>query len=71
VPLPAVSRLLGHANVQTTARIYADVLEGREQHTMNLVNRAFAVDSGDHAVTTDDAAPTLGTAETPDYQGVS
>ncbi len=49
VPLPTISRLLGHANVQTTAtRIYAGVLEGREQRTIDLVNRAFTVESGDH-----------------------
>src|SRR5262245_6702388 len=29
VPLPTVSQLLAHANVQTTARIYAGVLKGR------------------------------------------
>jgi integrase len=70
VPLPAVSKLLGHANVQTTARIYAGVVEGREQHTSELVERAFA-ESGDHEVTTEEAASSPETTETPDYQGVS
>lgn len=70
VPLPAVSRLLGHANVQTTARIYAGILEGREQRTMNLVNRAFTVESGDHEVTTGDAVSPDETTEALDMQGV-
>jgi integrase len=70
VPLPAVSRLLGHANVQTTARIYAGILEGREQRTINLVNRAFSVESGDHEVTTEDAATSTEATENPDMQGV-
>jgi integrase len=70
VPLPAVSKLLGHANVQTTARIYAGVVEGREQRTLDLVDRAFAR-SGDHEVTTQDAASSPVKTETPDYQGVS
>ncbi len=70
VPLPAVSRLLGHANVQTTARIYAGVLEGREQRTINLVNRAFTVESGDHEVTTAHVVSPSEETETHDMQGV-
>lgn len=69
VPFPAVSKLLGHASVQTTARIYAGVVEGREQHTSDLVDAAFAR-SGDHEVTTEDAASSPEETETPDYQGV-
>jgi len=45
-----VSKLLGHADVQTTARIYAGVLEGHEECARSLVARAFAVESGDHEV---------------------
>jgi integrase len=41
VPLPAVSQLLGHSNVTTTARVYAGVVEGRQQQTHALV-AAFA-----------------------------
>jgi site-specific recombinase XerD len=65
VSIPAVSRLLGPANVQTTASIYAGIVEGREQRTINLVNQAFAVESGDHEVTTGDEE-----TKTRDMQGV-
>jgi integrase len=70
VPLPAVSKLLGHVNVQTTARIYAGIVEGREQHTSALVDAAFAK-SGDDEVTTEDAASSQEETKTRDYQGVS
>jgi integrase len=70
VPLPTVSKLLGHANGQTTARIYAGVLEGHEQRTQALVELAFA-GSGDHEVATATEAITEAEEETPDMQGVS
>jgi hypothetical protein len=49
--LPTVSRLLGHSNVATTARVYAGVVEGREDVTRALVGAAFAR-SGDREVAT-------------------
>ncbi len=70
VPLPTVSKLLGHANVQTTARIYAGVLEGREQRTQALVELAFA-GSGDHEVATARSRQRCGNVRTRKMQGVS
>ncbi|MCS7007522.1 MAG: site-specific integrase, partial [Gaiellaceae bacterium] len=66
-PLPQVSRWLGHASVETTARVYAGVLEGRAQRSRELVEAAF----GCHEVATEVPASSSETTKPPDYQGVS
>lgn len=71
VPLPIVSKLLGHADVQTTARIYAGVLEGHEERARSLVARAFGGESGDHEVATAEATSPEADPETAEMQGVS
>ena len=41
VPLKVVSEMLGHADVSTTLRIYAHVLEGAQEQAANYMDRLF------------------------------
>lgn len=41
VPVKVVSETLGHADVSTTLRIYAHVLEGAQEQAANYMERLF------------------------------
>jgi integrase len=41
VPVKVVSEMLGHADVGTTLRVYAHVIEGSQQQAVDVMNRLF------------------------------
>ena len=41
VPVKVVAETLGHADVSTTLRIYAHVLEGAQEQAANYMERLF------------------------------
>jgi integrase len=41
VPVKVVSEMLGHADVATTLRVYAHVIEGSQQQAVDIMNRLF------------------------------
>lgn len=42
VPVKGVSEMLGHADVSTTLRIYAYVLEGAQEQAASYMDRLFS-----------------------------